>query len=70
VINNALSSQQLDSEYELYAIINHVGSFISGHYFTLAESQSGNWYCFNDDRVRKVSYIRDTCKDLQDIVDD
>ncbi len=42
-------------DYELYAIINHDGSFIRGHYVTIIEDQSGNWYHFNDHIVRQVS---------------
>ncbi|XP_039509641.1 NACHT, LRR and PYD domains-containing protein 12-like [Pimephales promelas] len=44
-------------EYELYAIINHHGSFISGHYVTIAKSRSGHWYNFNDHSVTKMDYV-------------
>ncbi|KAL1250934.1 hypothetical protein QQF64_018730, partial [Cirrhinus molitorella] len=45
------------ADYELYAIIYHYGSFISGHYVSLVKDLSGNWYHFNDDRVTEMLYI-------------
>ena len=44
-----------DSNYMLYSVINHIGSFDSGHYYTYSRNikskLDSNWYKFNDERV-------------------
>jgi ubiquitin carboxyl-terminal hydrolase 8 len=45
--------EKRDCRYSLYSVINHVGNFGDGHYFTF--SRIGNkWYCFNDENVSEV----------------
>ncbi|XP_051978630.1 uncharacterized protein LOC127640215 [Xyrauchen texanus] len=58
------STIQLDSvkygtspKYELYVIINHHGSYASGHYDALIKDDSENWYHFNDSSVQKMHRI-------------
>ena len=42
-----------DCRYSLYSVINHIGNFSDGHYFTF--SKVGNkWYCFNDENVQEI----------------
>jgi ubiquitin C-terminal hydrolase len=40
-----------ESKYELFAVINHVGSLAGGHYTATADAGAGEWYAFNDERV-------------------
>lgn len=40
--------------YELYAIINHHGSSLGGHYDAVIKDQRGNWYQFNDQHVKRL----------------
>lgn len=45
-----------DSEYQLYAIIAHVGTMNSGHYVSFVNPDlKGNWYEFDDNKVFKRS---------------
>ena len=40
------------SRYELFSLLMHSGSAISGHYFAyVKELRSGSWYKFNDSHV-------------------
>ncbi|XP_016362555.1 NACHT, LRR and PYD domains-containing protein 12-like [Sinocyclocheilus anshuiensis] len=48
------SKNESSPEYELYAIIDHYGSFTGGHYVTLNKDLSGNWYHFNDHIVTQI----------------
>ena len=42
-------------KYDLIGVIHHIGNLNSGHYITYAKNpKSDSWYCFNDERVRKV----------------
>ncbi|RMZ52581.1 hypothetical protein APUTEX25_003724 [Auxenochlorella protothecoides] len=46
--------------YDLYAVSNHYGNLSGGHYTAMCRVQSpqapeGEWYCFNDDLVNRVS---------------
>jgi ubiquitin carboxyl-terminal hydrolase 8 len=43
-------------EYDLYAIINHTGTFNSGHYFSYCEN-NGKWYNFDDEKVMPMSEL-------------
>ena len=48
-----------DATYILYAIINHVGTISSGHYYSyvkIMNSQDYKWYEFNDDKVVDLGY--------------
>lgn len=56
--NFSLSSVNKNKEktyYRLNSILVHEGSSIySGHYYCYVRVSDNNWYCFNDDSVRKV----------------
>ena len=56
--NFSLSSVNKNKEktsYRLNSILIHEGSSIySGHYYCYVRVSDNNWYCFNDDSVRKV----------------
>ena len=44
-----------ESYYQLFSIINHIGSINGGHYFTYVKPLgSKNWYEFNDSHVRHI----------------
>jgi len=42
-----------DCKYKLYSIINHMGNFGDGHYFTFS-NVADKWYCFNDESVQEI----------------
>ncbi|XP_039509746.1 stonustoxin subunit beta-like isoform X1 [Pimephales promelas] len=42
-------------QYDLYAVINHHGSYISGHYDAVIKDERGNFYRFNDRTVTKIA---------------
>ncbi|KAK7176942.1 hypothetical protein R3I93_001013 [Phoxinus phoxinus] len=42
--------------YDLYAVINHMGGYSSGHYNAIIRSfENGMWYCFDDYNVTRTS---------------
>ncbi|XP_060047533.1 ubl carboxyl-terminal hydrolase 18 isoform X2 [Erinaceus europaeus] len=49
--------KQLGGQYELFAVIAHVGSADFGHYCAyIHNSEDGRWFCFNDSNVCWVSW--------------
>ncbi|XP_014675692.1 PREDICTED: ubiquitin carboxyl-terminal hydrolase 47-like [Priapulus caudatus] len=43
--------------YELFSIMIHSGSAAGGHYYAYIKSfTDGQWYCFNDQSVQKITY--------------
>lgn len=53
-----LHVSEQDCDYELYAVVDHVGSLRGGHYTSRIKSyQNHNWYVFDDSYVTQV---RDT----------
>ena len=40
--------------YDLYAICNHSGGLMGGHYTAFIKNANNNWYLFNDTVVKKV----------------
>ena len=48
-------SIRLQNTYDLIGVVNHMGSYTSGHYtaFCLNE-ESKNWLLYNDDEVMEV----------------
>ncbi|XP_062902016.1 uncharacterized protein LOC134345382 isoform X2 [Mobula hypostoma] len=47
------STGQEEKRYELFAIWHHIGSYGNGHYYAEIKSDSGDWYNFNDEDVKK-----------------
>jgi len=44
--------------YELYAILIHSGNASGGHYYAyIKDFGSGQWFCFNDQNVTRVSFL-------------
>lgn len=42
--------------YELFSIMIHSGSAAGGHYYAyIKDFKDGEWYCFNDQNVSRVS---------------
>ena len=54
-----LTDRENNSTYQLYGIVNQVGSRDSGHYYSFCKnikSQTDtNWHVFNDERVTKIN---------------
>jgi len=40
--------------YELYAVCNHVGVVLGGHYTAYIKNPNGKWYEFNDNQVNEI----------------
>ncbi len=59
--------EPVDCIYDLFAVCNHIGPYItSGHYTAICKnSANGNWYCFDDSEVSGVilsfSFIEMIC---------
>ena len=43
--------------YDLYAVCNHSGSSLGGHYTAFVKNANGNWYHYNDTNVSLVSNV-------------
>jgi len=42
-------------KYDLIGVIHHIGNLNSGHYITHCKNhKTGEWYAYDDDRVRKI----------------
>ena len=41
-------------KYELYGVANHIGNAMGGHYYAYVKTNEGNWYEFNDTRVKPI----------------
>ena len=54
-----LIDREKKSVYQLYGVVNQIGSRDSGHYYSFCKnikSQTDtNWYVFNDERVNKIN---------------
>ena len=53
--------KRIDTKYELYGIINHIGNLNGGHYYSFIRNTeedgkfTDNWQCCNDERVSAIS---------------
>ncbi|CAK7298797.1 ubl carboxyl-terminal hydrolase 18 isoform X4 [Vulpes vulpes] len=51
------AEEQLGRQYELFAVVAHVGAADFGHYCAyIQNSVDGKWFCFNDSNVSWVSW--------------
>jgi ubiquitin C-terminal hydrolase len=41
--------------YDLFAVANHTGSSLGGHYYAIVKNANGKWYTFNDTNVTELS---------------
>ena len=44
------------TEYELFGVINHTGNVFGGHYYSHVKKNDDNWYLFNDQQIKRVSF--------------
>lgn len=60
-IKNYYCGEGIDTKYELYGVINHIGNLNGGHYYSFIRNTeedgkfSDNWQCCNDERVSAIS---------------
>ena len=45
-----------DTQYDLFGVINHTGNVFGGHYYSHVKKEDGNWYLFNDQQIKRVSF--------------
>ena len=45
--------------YNLYAICNHMGGVLGGHYTSFVKNANGKWYHFNDTNVSEITNLKD-----------
>ena len=50
-----LGYDKYSSKYKLYAIANHTGNPMFGHYYAYCQNHNGQWYYFNDEDVGKIN---------------
>jgi len=43
------------TEYQLYAVVNHIGTMSGGHYTAFVRTHRGRWLCCNDSQVYAIS---------------
>lgn len=48
------SSDKLNSQYDLYAVCNHVGNVGGGHYYAYCKDMDGKWRTYNDSSVSEM----------------
>ncbi len=48
---------QTDYIYDLYAVCNHSGSVMGGHYTSFVKNANGKWYHYNDTSVSEVTNL-------------
>ena len=41
-------------KYELYAVSNHIGNVMGGHYTSFVKNNNGHWYHFDDAKIQQV----------------
>ena len=41
--------------YDLFAVANHTGSTLGGHYYAMVKNANGKWYTFNDTNVTELA---------------
>ena len=45
----------MNTKYDLYAVVNHLGILGGGHYTAYCKNAiDGHWYCYDDERVRVI----------------
>ena len=51
--------KKTNTHFSLYAVCNHVGSAMGGHYYSYCKNFNDKWYEYNDDKVynRKIDEI-------------
>lgn len=42
--------------YEVFAVLNHSGSVLGGHYTAFIKNPNNNWYEYNDTNIQKINY--------------
>ena len=50
-----LKKLDIDTQYDLYGIVNHYGSLSFGHYISMCKNfQDGRWLQFDDSKVHNI----------------
>jgi ubiquitin C-terminal hydrolase len=47
--------KEREKKYDLYAVSNHSGNTMGGHYFSYVKNKDNNWYKYNDNIVSSMS---------------
>ena len=55
---NKYCSNNSSNIYDLYAVGEHHGNLMGGHYTCIVKNENGNWYRFNDMQVKKIDKIQ------------
>ena len=57
-LSNYVIGYKKDSyKYDLYAVANHTGSTLGGHYYAYVKNANNKWYNFNDTNVSEINNI-------------
>lgn len=52
---DTISDETDSGDYELFGVVQHLGSIGRGHYTSYCKNINGKWYEYNDENVRQVS---------------
>lgn len=55
VTHKSVSPIPRDNKYSLFAVVNHDGTSVNGHYITFIRQQNGCWYECNDSTIIPVT---------------
>lgn len=50
-IGKTMTNNKDNCLYDLYAVVNHIGTITSGHFTNFCKSEHNEWLLFDDDRV-------------------
>ena len=53
-----------ESKYNLFGVINHVGSINSGHYYSYVNLDNKDWFEFNDSLVNNLTNFPESSKSV------
>jgi ubiquitin carboxyl-terminal hydrolase 8 len=55
-------NKEIETQYRLYSVINHMGGYNGGHYYSYNQNLNKKWYNYNDKRVSDLNIYNITSK--------
>jgi ubiquitin C-terminal hydrolase len=58
VDKDLLDHLKSSNKYQLISVVNHIGIYGSGHYYSYCKNSINNkWYCFNDENINEINNV-------------